>query len=191
MATTAEYERERQTSSFFFFLFPSSSVRFAQAAEARPKGNWMGGINENVNCWHHLQSSLVCLQILRQAPSLSASSTTATRRTVFRQHLFLISFFFTKDLVQLRSSFSSNMRIQTHTHTQNKKEEINTKKKYRRSWKQNVSSVRLHLLPPTYFCGVILFLFSLFFLSFQFLSCISIVFRLQHSSHCFTCVCTS
>ena len=75
----------------------------------------MGGINENVNCWHHLQSSLVCLQILRQAPSLSASSTTATRRTVFRQHLFLSSFFFTKDLVQLRSSCSSNMRTQTHT----------------------------------------------------------------------------
>ena len=149
----------------------------------------MGGINENVNCWHHLQSSLVCLQILRQAPSLSASSTTATRRTVFRQHLFLISFFFTKDLVQLRSSFSSNMRTQTHT-KQKRRNKYKKKQKNRRSWKQNVSSVRLHLLPPTYFCGVILFLFSLFFLSFQFLSCISIVFRLQHSSHCFTCVCT-
>ena len=103
---------------------------------------------------------------------------------------FLVLFFFTKDLVQLRSSCSSNMRTQTHT-KQKRRNKYKKKQKNRRSWKQNVSSVRLHLLPPTYFCGVILFLFSLFFLSFHFLSCISIVFRLQHSSHCFTCVCTS
>ena len=100
--------------------------------------------------------------------------------------LSYLFFFLTKDLVQLRSSFSSNMRIQTHS-----KKRRNKYKKTEEVGSKTFLVVRLHLLPPTYFCGVILFLFSLFFLSFQFLSCISIVFRLQHSSHCFTCVCTS
>ena len=74
---------------------------------------------------------------------------------------FLSLFFFTKDLVQLRSSCSSNMRTQTHT-KQKRRNKYKKKQKNRRSWKQNVSHLHISAVLSYFFSLCFFFPFSFF-----------------------------